>query len=132
MRLSDMRIHEGLSIVRLDGFRQAREGEEGYRDGIALPGSANWFCEQHGMAADVQSATGILRTDHDSSAEEPWVFSVLVGDRDIDAACRLARSAGYRIESVEEVDEPMAFGDGDGAGTVEILKHRDGWLILEN
>jgi hypothetical protein len=130
MRLSDLRIHEGLAIVRLDGFRPARAGEEGYCDGIDLPGSANWFCEQHGMAADVQSEAGILWTDYDSSADEPWAFSVLVGGDEFEAVCRLARTHGYLVDAVSPVTEPMAYGDG--AGTVEILKHRDGWIILEN
>ena len=129
--MRDVKVHEGLMIVKLDGFKEAEEGEEGYeRGGVDLPGSANWLCDAYGMSGDDYTGPGILYSDYDSAADEPWAFSVLVTSDESEALAKFARDAGYSIESVDEVDEPTVFGDG--SGTVEILKHRDGWVILEN
>jgi hypothetical protein len=71
---------------------------------------------------------GILWTDYDSACDEPWRFSVLLDADESDELQDFAREAGYEILSVEPVTEPTNYGDG--GGTCEILKHRDGWVIL--
>lgn len=136
--IRDVTIRESLAIVRLDGFEPEKEygidEETGARvelDGpIDLPGDANWLCEQYGMAADLQAVTGILWADYEGGSDHPWAFAALVDGGEAADLEGFAREAGYAILGVETIAEPANFGDGNG--TVEILKHRDGWVVMES
>lgn len=125
-RISDLTLHAGLTIVKLDGFKN--EDEASPSDPL---GSANWFCEQYGMSNEGFNDSGIHWTDYDGWKGGPWDFSVLVASDEAEDVARFAKEYGYYVEGTEEITEPKNFGDGHG-GTVEIVKHRDGWLILEN
>lgn len=127
IRMSELTIHEGLSIVKLDGF----DGEPEYEGQIDQPGSANWLCEQYGMSPDDFTGPGILRSDYDGWKGGTWDFTLLVAEGEAEAIAEFAREAGYYVSSVEPVTEPTNFGDSH-QGTVEILKHRDGWVIIDN
>ena len=127
-RARDLLIYEGLSVVRITGF----DGDPKW-DGDPDPlGSANHFCYLYGMrpddAADTDETFGIIHADYDSPPDEPWTFSVLVDSREADAVIKAAEGAGYAVDAVEPVTTPAVYGDGDG--TVEILRHRDGWVVL--
>lgn len=128
-RMSDLTIHDGLAIVTLDGFDGYKMPEHG--DMIDPPGTANWFCEQYGMSTDDDdgfAAPGIIWTDYDLGG---WRFSVLIDTDEVEDLDAFAKEAGYEVVSAEVVTEPTHYGDGH-SGTVEILKHRDGWVILAN
>lgn len=139
-KLSGVVIHEGLVVVDLNGFDTPPEtciDEETGAEFDAIPvgiidppGSANWLCEQYGMGGEEGDGPGILHTDYDSSSDEPWRFSVLVDADESEDLQDFARKAGYEVISAVPVAEPMVYGDG--SGTVEILKHRDGWVVLDN
>lgn len=135
--MRDLTVHEGLSIVKLDGFEKEPEylvDESGGRhkvDEFDPIGSANWLCEAYGMANDCQADTGILYSDYDGWRGGPWDFSLLIATEDAEALAELARENDYYVEGIESVTEPTSFGDGH-QGTVEILRHREGWVILEN
>ena len=123
---NEITVIESLSVVRVQGFEVSKSEEiEGMVD---QPGSANAFCEEFGMAAldeDSLAGPGILWTDYDGS---DWEFAVLISTEEVDALKAIAEETGYEILSVKEITEPTNFGDG--GGTVEILKHRDGWVVL--
>ena len=123
IRMGDLTIHESLAVVVLDGF----EGESEYEGQLDTPGSPNWLCERYGMADEDYTAPGILETDYDFGSD-PWKFSVLVRDSEADDVVRCAEEAGFRHVQTCPVEAPEVYGDG--AGTVEILKHRDGWVII--
>lgn len=138
IRIRDLTIHEGLSIVKLDGFEPEPDiavdpetGEEWDATAIDPPGSANWLCEQYGMSGDDYAGPGILRSDYDGWKGGPRDFTLLVTSDEAEALATFAREAGYYVSSIEAIAEPTNFGDSH-EGTVEILKHRDGWVILEN
>lgn len=117
---SDLTVFEGLSIVEITGFEPAKDN-----DAIDPPGTANFFCELFGMAdLDDDEPEGILWTDYDS---EGWSFLVLIPADDVERLKVWAADAGYEVDSVEAVAEPCVFGDG--GGSVEVLRHRDGWVI---
>lgn len=123
----DLTVFDGLAVVTLDGF----EGEPRYAGDTDPLGSANCFCETYGMAAgeagEGEGGPGILWTDYDLNGD--WAFSVLIAADEVDALTGCAREAGYSVVSVEPIAEPTHYGDGH-TGTVEILKHRDGWVVL--
>lgn len=134
IRISDLTIHEGLSVVTVDGFEPEKEyatDENGVRyevtSSLDLPGSANWLCDAYDMSEDDRSGPGILWTDYDAP---DWRFSVLLDEGEVGAFRDVAMEAGYTIASVKPITEPTNFGDGM-SGTVEILKHRDGWVVLD-
>lgn len=116
----DLAVYGSLSIVTIDGFKPTE-------DLIDPPGSANWLVESYGLHGEDQDADepGILWTDYDCSG---WQFRVLIDSEEVDDLKRSTVEAGYTIEGVEEVSEPIHFGDG--AGVVAILKHPDGWVVL--
>jgi hypothetical protein len=124
IRKTDLTIHDGLAIVELDGFSTPAESEEGWGS-IDPPGSANYLCEAYGMADDDQT-TGILWTDYDYN--QTWRFSVLIDASEVEDLTSTAQDAGYEVIRVDEITEPTRYGDGNG--TVEILKHRDGWVVI--
>ena len=126
VKIHDLKVFKGLVIVALDGF----EGEPEYDGQVDEPGSANWLCERFGMADlddDKDEISGILWTDYDLDGD--WRFSVLIDAAEADDFEVAAEDAGYTAASIELVTEPTNFGDG--GGTVEILKHRNGWVVLE-
>lgn len=141
MNKSDLRIFDALAIVVIDGFEPevpTVELEDGStmtdpNAAIDLPGSANWLVEQYGMATDddgpdPQSA-GILWTDYDFGSDGlGWRFSALIAADEVDDLRTFAQKAGYDVVRVDEVDEPMNYGDAGGTAT--ICKHPDGWLIF--
>jgi hypothetical protein len=125
----DLTVIDGLAIVRICGF----DCPAGQETGVVSqddPGSANWFCSGYGMAQDDDSgnpvAPGILWTDYDGPG---WEFAVLVHEDELGALTDFARENNYEVIASEIVTEPTSFGDGT-QGTVEILKHRDGWIVL--
>lgn len=122
LRARDLTIRDGLTIVRLDGY----EGEPEYRDQIDAPGHANWLCEQYGMSDEGFEGPGILWTNYDFSA---WEFSVLVDSAEVDALKEFAAENRYEVLAEAPIDEPCLYGDGH-AGTVTILRHPDGWVVL--
>lgn len=125
MTRTGLKPYASLSIVRIDGFEPAKDDS----GPVDRPGDANWFCGQYGMAPDDSGPadSGILWTDYDY---ESWRFAILIDTDELDSLKAFAESAGYDIDKVVEVAEPCNFGDGH-AGTVEILKHRDGWIVIE-
>jgi hypothetical protein len=141
MNKFDLRIFDALAIVVIDGFEPevpTFELEDGttMRDpnaAIDLPGSANWLVEQYGMAGgnfcvDPRDG-GILWTDYDLVGDGTGRrFSVLMDADEVDDLRAFAQEAGYDIARVDEVDEPMNYGDYDGSAT--ICKHPDGWLVF--
>jgi hypothetical protein len=60
---------------------------------------------------------------------------VLIGGDEVKQFARFAGEAGYAITAMLRVAQPVAFG-GDRCrhptGTVEILKHRKGWVVVQN
>jgi hypothetical protein len=127
-RMRDLTIFESLAIVTITGF------ESEPSEAIDPPGTANWLCEGYGMAndsGDSPQPPGILWTDYDAPSDEPWRFSVLVDGAEAEAVKKIAEEAGYYVDGIEVVSSPAVYGDGH-AGMIEILKHRDGWVILPN
>jgi hypothetical protein len=121
--MNDLRVFGGLAVVTITGF----ESEDDGTGPVDLPGSANWLCEGYGMAGDDLDGPGILWTDY---ARHGWTFAVLIDADEAEALATFAREAGYAVDQVEPIAGPTNFGDG--AGTVEVLKHRDGWVLLAN
>jgi hypothetical protein len=120
--MNDLRVFEGLAVVTITGF----EPEDDGTGPVDLPGSANWLCGQYGMAGEDLHTPGILWTSYDSS----WTFAALIDADEAEALATTAREAGYAVDKVEPIAGPTVFGDG--AGTVEVLKHRNGWVLLAN
>jgi predicted enzyme related to lactoylglutathione lyase len=121
---SRLAVYESLTVLTLDGYEPTEERPPG----IDAPGSANWFCEQYGMAVDDfddADAPGILWTGYDGPG---WEFSVLIQTREVDAVKALAAEHGYAVVREEEVTEPTRHGDG--GGTVAVCKHPEGWVIV--
>jgi hypothetical protein len=130
-----MRVYPSLSVVYLTGFEPETEVIDGYKvpvdgDMIDPPGSANWLCERWGQTDSPgdHDADAILWTDYQVGGD--WDFSALIATENADALADFAREAGYTVGRIDPITEPTNYGDGNG--TVEILKHRDGWVILEN
>lgn len=124
---TDLKVRESLTIVSVNGFEPKDDSPDGAVD---LPGDANWLCEQYGMAEDCQGESGILWTDYDGGSDYPWAFDVLIDTSESVSFENFAASRGYEILKDHDVNEPRNFGDGNG--TVEILKHRNGWVVLES
>lgn len=135
LRTRDITVISALSIVRLRGYEPDTAGTVEIHgieyplgdSGLDLPGSANWLCAEYGMAPEDHEESGILWTDYDAPADEPWAFAILIAADEIKAFTALARGAGYQVRAVEPVTEPICFGDGCGVAT--ILKHPDGWVV---
>jgi hypothetical protein len=129
MNKGDLGIFEGLSVVRIEGYEPEAVGPD---ETIDPPGTANFLVEQYGMHPAYPrnfdpEYSGILWTDYENP---DWSFSVLVASDEVEALRSTATEAGYTILGVDPVTEPMNYGDSHG-GAVEILKHRDGWVIFE-
>ena len=132
----DLHVFESLSILTIEGFETEKETATDPKTGevfnmtayiVDLPGDANWFCDNFGMASDPteEGGPGILWSDYDGGG---WEFAVLVDSDEVELLKQTAENSGYSVLSVEEINEPQNFGDGNG--TVEIIKHRDGWIVL--
>ncbi len=138
IRIRDLTIHQGLVVVTVEGFEPARDYaiDEGVRyevpPPIDPPGSANYLCSAYGMAGEDEDegthGTGILWTDYDLP---DWLFSVLLDANEAATFAATAAEEGYYVVSVKEIEEPDNYGDGM-SGTVALVKHREGWILLEN
>jgi hypothetical protein len=125
---TDVRVFESLSIVKVRGYKPT-DPDAHHGGPVDRPGDANCLLESYGMAGangDGDWGPGVMHSDYDYPE---WDFAVLIASDEVDAFRSHATLRGYEILSVEEVTEPTNFGDG--SGTVEILKHRDGWVVLD-
>jgi hypothetical protein len=116
-------VYESLSIVAVYGFEPAKPETM-----VDPPGSANYLVDLYGMPECGEfdpEEDGIIWTDYDGPG---WRFTVLIDSREVDAFKAMAEESGYSIDSVEEVGEPVIYGDGQG--TVAVCKHPDGWIIV--
>jgi hypothetical protein len=117
-------VYNSLSIMTITGF-DAPPGT--LPDAIDPPGSANHLVgDLYGMNnGDMEPSNfGIIWTDYDAPG---WTFDVLIATDEVENLRSCAEEAGYSIDKVEEVGEPMVFGDG--SGTCTILKHPEGWIV---
>jgi hypothetical protein len=131
MRVKDLILHESLTIVDIDGYEPGEEAEQSGQ--VDPPGSANFLVNELGFYLDLQSKSEkevVLWTDYDIGGRSAWLFSILIDSADLEAVREACQEHGYDIVEEREVTEPINFGDG-GGGTVEILKHRDGWIVLD-
>jgi hypothetical protein len=115
-------VFKDLAIVTLEGFDPSDHD-------LSLDplGSANWFCVEYGMTSPIfdPNNQGILWTDYCGSG---WKFAVLIDARELDTLIKFAKECDYDVIDHRPVSKPEQFGDGNG--TVEILKHRAGWVVL--
>ncbi len=129
LRASDLTVIDRLYAVEIRGFDPGSQGST-----VDPPGTANWLVEQIGVAAGEETYdTGIIWTDYDAPADDPWLFKVLVSGDLLPNLGMTVREAGYEFNgphSLDEVVEPCVFGDGNG--TVTILKHPEGWVVLKS
>ena len=121
---TDVTVIKSLSMVRIDGFEPSREDK---MMDIDPPGSANHFVGLYGMAAETEPP-GILWTDYETPGDG-WDFDLLIATDEVESLSAAAKEAGYEVVWVREVSEPTYFGDG--GGVCAILKHPDGWVILD-
>lgn len=139
LRGSDLAVFDGLTIVRINGYKPADEEVE-LADGTIIvtnggtdrPGEANWLVSQYGVQPEEldPQTYGILWTDYDSASDAPWEFALMIASDEVEALEKMATEANYEIVEVEPVTEPTVFGDGH-CGTVTLLKHPDGWVIAQ-
>lgn len=133
--MRDLVVFGELAIVRIQGFEAPKywdvvDGRYVTLDGAPDPvGTANWLCEQYGMHRDNFDTCepGILWTDYDSPG---WEFTVLIAADEADRLAAFCRGAEYTVLASEPVTEPMHYGDG--GGTVTVLRHPDGWVIVRS
>ncbi len=130
LRASDLTVISKLYAIEIRGFEPGSQTEV-----IDPPGTANWLVESFGIAAeDGTYETGVIWTDYDAPSDDPWLFKVLVSSHALPALDEFVKEAGgYDFNgphSLDEVVEPVVFGDGNG--TVTLLKHPDGWVVLRS
>lgn len=116
----DLDVIDQLWNVQIRGWKEIVPPEI-----LDPPGSANWLVEQFGLAID----GGIIWTDYDGPADDPWLFAALVSDDTLPRLMAFAEEAGYVIVSKSQIDDAQVYGDNQG--TITILKHPEGWVIAE-
>ena len=129
-------VYDSLLMVDIQGFEPEKEiavdpetGHEWNTTPVDGQGSANWLVEQYGLAGDISEADdpqGILYTDYDAPG---WWFNVLIDSGELETLKAFVNSNDYTLGKVQEITEPTAYGDGNG--TIDIVKHADGWIVLE-
>jgi hypothetical protein len=127
MTKTDLKPYDSLSIVTLDGFKSEPIEGIGSHD---MPGSANWLCDAYGSISTEfdPDETGILWTDYDVIPNRPWAFTVLIDTAEVSAFRKSAEESGYHFVCSDEIKDAGYYGDGNG--TVAILKHPDGWVVV--
>lgn len=139
---SDLTVFSELHIVTIRGYEPNRVfavDDDGQRHDVTEndpPGLANWFCDQFGMAYQIEEADddseGILWTDYDYYPDL-YTFSVLVTGKGLGALRKWIEDqdgdSKYDIELVRKVKEETEYGDGNGV--LVIMKHPEGFVIAE-
>ncbi len=117
----ELTVIESLSVVTIRGFESAEDDQ---------PGSANYLCEAYGMAAvnsaEMLVSCGILGYNCDHAIA--WDFDALIASAEVERLRVLAIEKGYQVLAVEEVTEPRAYAAD--SGTIDLLRHRNGWVLL--
>ena len=119
-------VYIELVVVRVNGYEPTAPVSAGTgQDGS--PGEPVWLCETYGYE-EVENS-GIIWMDDDVS-DRPLEFKVLIDQLDLEDFKDFALEHKYQVLDVTPVTEPMAFGEaGD---SVEICKHRAGWIVMED
>ena len=131
MKATEIRVHDSLTILSINGFEPADVPEGEMHPPGDRPGSANFLVETLGLVDDIQDEDTdgmILWTDYDSSPDEPHRFAVLVDTDDVPSVVKIVEECGYEVVSKVVVDEPVIYGDGGGIAA--ICKHPLGWIVL--
>ena len=112
-----LKVYDSLTIVTIEGHKLIKEEEIG---------NPSWLCEEYEL---VPNSTGVLWISYNISSNRPYLFSILIMTEGIEILRKLVTENGYTIERIEEIIEPRQFNDDIMA--IEILKHRNGWVILD-